>query len=231
MKIDNIKNLTFAHRGIHNNLNIPENSIRAFQKAVERKIPIELDVRIIKDNTLIVFHDNNLRRMTGIFKKTNNCTYKDLEKINLLKTEYKIPTLKEVLNLVDGKVPLNIELKNDKRINELGKYITKELDNYKGDFIIQSFYPKIIRWFKMNKPDYTRGLLINDDFDNKSNNYFNIILKYTSPNFLSVYKKVVKNKKIQNYRKNIPILTWTIKNDNEINKYKEYTDGFIRNIR
>ena len=83
----------------------------------------------------------------------------------------------------------------------------------------------------MNKPDYIRGLLINDDFDNKSNNYFNIILKYTSPNFLSVYKKVVKNKKIQNYRKNIPILTWTIKNDNEINKYKEYTDGFIRNIR
>lgn len=234
MNIEKIKNKTFAHRGIHNNLNIPENSTRAFQKAVERNIPIELDIHILKDNTLVVFHDDNLKRMTKIDACIKNYTYKELKKIRLLNTNYTIPTLQEILKLVDGKVLLNIELKNDGKINDICHILSKELDNYKGDFIIQSFYPKIIRWFKINKPNYIRGLLITKNEKNKLLNYLSttkILFKYCSPNFLSVSKKIVKNKKIQTYRKQIPILTWTIKSDKEIEKYKNDTDGFIRNIK
>ena len=75
MNIKDLKNKVIAHRGIHNNKTVPENSIKAFEKAIKRKIPIELDVHILKDNTLVVFHDDNLKRMTHIDKKIRDYTY------------------------------------------------------------------------------------------------------------------------------------------------------------
>ena len=98
--LHNIK--TIAHRGIHNNIDIPENSLLAFKKAKELNIPIELDIQITKDNRLIVFHDYSLNRMTNIDKKIKDCTYQELSRINLLKTNEKIPLLKDVLKLING---------------------------------------------------------------------------------------------------------------------------------
>ena len=233
MKLDDIKNKVFAHRGIHNNKDIPENSIPAFKKALAKKVPIELDVHILKDNTLVVFHDDNLKRMTKINKNIRNYTYHELEKITLLNTKYKIPTLKEVLKLVNGKVLLLIELKNDKRINTMCEELCKQLDNYKGDFIIQSFYPNIIKWFKKNKPEYIRGLLITNNYKSKALRKIvrsPLIIKYCSPNFLSVTKKILNTKEIKkNKEKGIPIFAWTIKKDNEIEKLKDKADVFISN--
>ena len=60
------QNLIFAHRGVHNNIDIPENSLLSFKKALKNNLNIEIDVQLTKDNVLIVFHDNNFKRMTGI---------------------------------------------------------------------------------------------------------------------------------------------------------------------
>jgi len=233
MDLKNIINKTIAHRGIHNNLNIPENSIKAFQKALDKNLPIELDIHILKDNTLIVFHDDNLKRMTGINENIKDYTYNELNKLKLLNTNYKIPTLKEVLELVNGKVPIIIELKNDKRTNKMCNELVNELKNYKGEFIIQSFYPSIINWFKKNKPEYIRGLLISNNYKNKLTKFLiktKLLLKYTSPNFLSVSKNILNNKKIQRERhKGTPVFVWTIKNKDEINNLKNKADAFISN--
>ena len=70
-----LKGYEFKHRGLHKN--VPENSLSAFRKALYRNMPIELDVRITKDSKLVVFHDANLKRMTGIDKKI----YKKLTKL------------------------------------------------------------------------------------------------------------------------------------------------------
>ena len=100
-----------SHRGVHDNDKVPENSIEAFKLAIKKGYIIELDVHLLKDNEIVVFHDDNLLRMTGVNKKIKNTTYKELQELKLLDTRYKIPKLIDVLNLVDGKVPLLIELK------------------------------------------------------------------------------------------------------------------------
>ena len=106
-----------AHRGMFSNPTIPENSIMAFKKALEFSYPIELDVQLTKDNILVVFHDDNLKRITGIDKRVEDCTYDELKKLTLFDTKEHIPSFKEVLDLVDGKVLLDIEIKPTKRIN------------------------------------------------------------------------------------------------------------------
>jgi hypothetical protein len=93
------ENLFFAHRGVHDNIRIPENSIIAFKEALNNKLNIELDVQLTKDNILIVFHDNNLKRMTGIDKNINELTYNELRNLKLLNTNEHIPTFKDVLEL------------------------------------------------------------------------------------------------------------------------------------
>ena len=66
MKKINFKSRIIAHRGIHNNLDIPENSIKSFKEAIKQKLPIEFDVQLTKDNKIIIFHDYNLKRMTNL---------------------------------------------------------------------------------------------------------------------------------------------------------------------
>ena len=85
-----------AHRGIHNNKEIPENSLAAFKQALKLNYPIELDVQLTKDNTLVVFHDYNLKRLTNKDLILQQATYDDLKKLSLLNTTEKIPNLKEV---------------------------------------------------------------------------------------------------------------------------------------
>ena len=159
-----LKDNIIAHRGLHNNL-IPENSIESFKNAIKNNYIIELDVHLIKDNTIVVFHDDNLRRMTGIDGFIKDYTYEELLKLNLLNTSYKIPKLIDVLNLVDGKVPIIVELKYDQKVGKLEKELVKILDKYKGRFCVKNFNPFSIIWFRIHRKNYIRGLLLNNRYD------------------------------------------------------------------
>ena len=223
----NFDNLLFAHRGVHNNIDIPENSIKAFKLALKNNLNIELDIQLTKDNVLVVFHDENLKRITDINKKLNELTYKEIKKIKLLKTNQYIPTLKEVLDIINGKVILDIEIKDTNKINLLCEKLVSELKNYNYPFIIKSFNPKIVRWFKKNKPEYVRGLLIKDNLYNKF--IGKIIIKYCKPNFLAVSKKFIDKNGIKSNWKKYNILIWTIIKKEEINKYTNITNNFICN--
>ena len=221
------ENLLIAHRGVHNNIDIPENTLQAFKKAIKNNIDIELDVRLTKDNILVVFHDDNLKRMTGINKHMDDITYDELKDINLSNTNHTIPTFNKALKVINGKVLLNIEIKDTKKIKTIYNKVIEELQNYNYPFIIQSFNPKIVRYFKKHKKNYICGLLIKDDLYNKLTG--NLIIKYCKPNFLAISKKYIDKNGINKHLKKYPLLIWTILNKDEINKYNDLTNNFICN--
>lgn len=211
-----LKDSLIAHRGVH--IDAPENTIGAFKKAIKRNYIIEFDVHLLKDNTIIVFHDNNLKRMIGEDKKLKDCTYEDIKDLRLLDTDYRIPTLNEVLKIIDGKVPIIVELKSDRRVGLLETELVKQLDKYKGKFCVKSFNPLSIRWFKKNRPNYIRGLLVS----NKKRSIANALcrsklsLLLSKPDFISCNYKLHNNKRILKYMKKNPVIAWTIKNEEEL---------------
>ena len=230
--IPNLENIIIAHRGNHNS-KIPENSLLAFKTSLKENRPIEMDVQLTKDNVLVAFHDYNLLRMTNKNLFLQDLTYSELKEISLLNTSEKIPTLKEVLNLIKGKVLLDIEIKNTKRINATCKELLKELQNYPKNYLVKSFNPLIVLWFKKNAPNIPRGLLITDNYSNSKiiNRILKsqAIIKLCAPDFLAISKKMLKQKKWQKYQEKVPILIWTIKNRQEIS-YKNKNVGYICNI-
>lgn len=150
----------YAHRGLFDNdTDAPENSLRAFQKAVEAGYGIEFDVQLSKDDVPIVFHDATLKRMCGVEGQVWEFTMEELQKMKLGNSKETIPTLRQVLQIVDGKVPLIIEYKMDRvdtKVCELGNEILKD---YEGVYCMESFHPLAVRWYRNNRPDVVRGQL------------------------------------------------------------------------
>lgn len=166
-----------AHRGYHFDDNTPENSLASFRACIEKKLPIELDVHIISDGTALVFHDDSFERMTGYHKDIYVSTYSEVANLKLLKSEEKIPTLQDVLDLVDGRVPLVIELKCLQHDGRLEHQVYNLLREYHGPYCIQSFNPYTLLWFKRFAPQITRGFLSGDYSDSKLSFLEKFILK------------------------------------------------------
>lgn len=232
--INFLKNNLIAHRGMHNiNQGIPENTIKAFENAIKNNYIIELDVHILKDNNIVVFHDDNLKRMTGIDKNLKDVTFDEIRNLKLQNTNSYIPLFKDVLNLINGKTPIIIELKYDVKSGRLEKKLLELLKNYNGKFVIKSFSPLSIYWFKKHAPNIIRGQL-SCDFTKSNYNFikkfvlrnmlFNII---TKPDFISFAIDSFPNKKVANFRKKKLVLGWTIKTHSDFLKAKNYCDNFI----
>lgn len=220
--------MKIAHRGIFNNIDIPENSIMSFEKAIEYNYPIELDIQLTSDNKIIVFHDENLKRMANIDKYIKDLSLDKIKKYKLLCTKENIPTLSEVLNTINGKVPIIIEIKKSNNYKNMISILNKELELYKGDIIIQSFYPKVI--YKTRRY-YKSGLLITKKYKNK---YANIIFHYLQqlycrPNFISMNHKLLKYKYYKNLTNKYKTYIWTIKRKEDIDKYKTENYNYICN--
>ena len=230
MDVNFLKNNLIAHRGLHNKI-IPENSIPAFKEAIKNNYIIEFDVHILKDNNVVVFHDDNLKRLTGIDKKIKDTTYNEIKNLKLNNTENYIPLLKDVLKLVNGRVPLLIELKFDNKVGLLEDKLIDIMKDYKGLYAYQSFSPFSLIYLK-KRTNMPRGLLVSDFKNNKINIIKKIFLKnmllnfLVKPDFISVNYNFLNRKKIQKYKNKLLILTWTIRN-NDFDKYKDLCDNFI----
>ena len=136
----------YAHRGLHDNSgDIPENSIPAFKKAIEAGYGIEFDVQLTKDRIPIVFHDDTLERVCGVSGSAKDYTYKELLEFHLFDTKEHIPTLSEVLSLVNSQVPLIIELKFPENPATVCHYADAVIKNYKGVYCIESFRAVLFR--------------------------------------------------------------------------------------
>lgn len=226
-----MKNKLIAHRGLHDK-DTPENSMGALKKALEKDIAVEFDVHLLKDNKIVVFHDNNLKRMTGIDKKINELSYDEIKDIKLANSDEKIPLLEDVLKLVNGKVLLDIELKCDHEKYKLEDALIDVLKDYTGKIVLKSFDYKTVKYLK-KKTSYKVGLLIKNlegKNINKVDRYLlksNLFLKYIKPDFIACDYRILDYKNIKSFRTKNPIFTWTIKDKNILEQVKDKADYYL----
>lgn len=157
-EMERYKFTRFAHRGLHRD-GIEENSRSAFLRAMEAGFGIELDVRLSSDGELVVFHDETLSRMCGIDGKVVDYTAEELAGFRLGNSEEGIPTFREVLELVDGAVPLLIEIKKDLGEGKVAEKFLEVIEGYKGEYIVESFNPLALRTIRRANPDILLGIL------------------------------------------------------------------------
>lgn len=219
-----------AHRGLHS-ADAPENSLAAFARAAEAGYPIELDVRPIDDGTVVVYHDGILTRLTDRDGYVCNLSKADLAEIRLGGTDEKIPTFNEVLELVAGRTPLLIEIKNEGTVGALERETLNILQSYKGEYAVQSFNPYSMEFFKKNAPQIPRGQLAMMIKDKQFGFIKRRLLsrlklnKVSSPDFISYNALDLPNKYVT--RTGLPVLAWTIHSNTELEKAKPYCDNII----
>ena len=160
----------------------------AFRLAVENGYGMEFDLHLLKDGNLGVMHDSLLNRTTGQAGRIEDLTTEDLKNYRLENTEDTIPKFLDVLTLVDGKVPLIIELKpEDGNHAKLAETACNMLKGYKGVYCIESFDPRCIAWLRKNRPDIIRGQLSENFFRDRTDlsDTLKFLLTHNLANFLS----------------------------------------------
>ena len=150
----------YAHRGLHRiDKSVPENSIPAFEAAARIGYGVELDLHLTRDGEVVVFHDDDLKRLCGADVRVEELTLEELRAYRLCGTQYGIPTFKEVLAAIDGRCPMIVELKQTARRRELCRKSYELLREYKGRWCMESFDPRMVLWYRVHAPEALRGQL------------------------------------------------------------------------
>ena len=227
----------FAHRGLHDNASdTPENSMAAFRKAVEAGLGMELDVQVTKDGVPVVFHDFKLERICGAPGKIADSTYEELQAYTLCDSKERIPRFSELLEMVDGQVPLIVEIKAETANVSCCGIIDSLLRAYRGPYCIESFNPMVLWWFRRNHGDVVRGQL-SSNF-RREGEYWNILyfaMTHLLFNFLTKPDFIAYNHKFSEepgrricrrlYRH--PAAAWTIRSQQDLEALKGEYDVFI----
>lgn len=246
----------YAHRGLFDNKgDAPENSMKAFERAVHAGYGIELDVQTTKDGIPVVFHDFTLKRMARypdgecpadaqraedgsyiIPGRICDYTWEELSRFHLLDTGERIPRFDEFLRLVRGQVPLIVELKIELKDLTVCRKAQELLDDYDGVYCIESFNPLGLWWYRRKRPEVMRGQLA-DSF-RKSEGWhapLYYILEFLLMNILAKPDFIAYNHK---YRRNLsrvlctklygalPV-AWTIRSEQELAENSRYFDIMI----
>ena len=223
-----------AHRGLHDET-VPENSIEAFEAAIAAGCPIEIDVQVTKDKVPVVFHDDNLERLTGLKKRVTRVKFAKLKNLKLTDTNHDIPTFKEFLELVAGRVPILVELKKNRGSRGIEKLVVEMLQKYGGDFAIQSFHPIAIRKVRKIDPSLYCGLLSSKLSEMKMLRIKKAAVKnarlffMAKPDFVSFEINSFPNDRVKRFREELqlPIIGWTIRTKEDIDRAREFCDGII----
>jgi glycerophosphoryl diester phosphodiesterase len=154
----------FTHRALHDRkAGRVENSLKSIKAALDAGYGIEMDLQLSRDGQAMVFHDDLLDRLTGEAGPVRDRTRAELETIALTDDGGTIPALDTVLELVGGKVPLLIEIKDQDGamgpdVGRLEKATCAALDGYKGDVALMSFNPHAVAACGQYAPDIPRGI-------------------------------------------------------------------------
>lgn len=234
--MEKYKNKYYAHRGLHNDERA-ENSMSAFRAAVEGGYGIELDVRLSKDGKLVVFHDDTLDRVCGREGKVIDFTADELKTFSLSGTQDGIPLFTDVLSLVDGRIPLLVEIKENPGDSSVSTTTCEILKDYHGDYIIESFNPLSLKVVKEKLPDVSRGILCqqymkNDNFKKPLYFFMQMLIANFScrPAFIAFYHKHWKSGALRIARAifKVPTIAWTTKSpEEEALARKHGFDGII----
>lgn len=153
-----------AHRGYHDRAaGRIENTLPAAEAAIARNFAIECDLQLTADGRVVVFHDDTLDRLGEAEGPVGARTLADLRAVRLRDTDARIPTLEDLLDLVDGQVPLVIELKSqwngDRRLEQA---VAPILDGYSGPAAVMSFDPMSMVAMRRLLPSLPRGMTADD---------------------------------------------------------------------
>ena len=171
-----LRNWYYAHRGLHS-AGVPENSLAAFSAAKAAGYGIELDIHLMQDGELAVIHDSSLKRVADADITIETLSASQLNDYYLERTMEHIPLFTQVLELINGQVPLIVELKpTTENYAQLCKKACDLLENYSGLYCIESFDPRCIAWLRKHRPNIIRGQLTQDFF--KSNGKYPWMLKF-----------------------------------------------------
>jgi len=214
----------------------------AFEAACQAGYGIELDTQLSSDGEVMVFHDWKLDRLTEGRSDLKDMSRSDLAELSLAGTDQRIPTLAEVLQLVAGRVPLLVEIKNRHRhAGALESAVAELLKTYQGPCAILSFNPFSVAWFARRLPDMLRG---------QTSSHFPQIntqvpwpvrtaLKHmifnpiSRPDFIVYdHRALTMRSPRRARRRGLPLLTFTIKTEDELAHARQHADNVIfENVR
>lgn len=209
-----------AHRGLHD-ARAPENTLPAFEAAARAGYPIELDVHMLGDGTVVVFHDDDLARATRVARDLSEETGQSIRTHKLFDTEYGIPTLSEVLELVAGRVPVLVEIKNGRSQRGVEQAVYRQIERYHGELAIQSFNPFAVAWFARNAPHVIRGQLAGPLEDHPGLTRVQrfatrhlLTTLWSWPHFVNYDLQALPNAWVQGLARSadVPLLCWTVRN-------------------
>lgn len=241
MKKDWLYDVFVAHRGLHDSeKGIVENTLPAFQAAIDAGYNIELDVQLTKDGKLVVYHDDNFKRVCGIDADVDSLDYDYIKKnVRFLANpdpSVYVPLFSEVAALCEGKTGMMIEIK--KKGDEFYDYkveeaLLKELKNYKGDFIVKSFNPYSVDFFRTQAPLYRRGFLCSkstiDEYEPETREKVREILfdKDKKVEFFDYGIWLLGSPLYNQIKGTMPIFVWTVRSQKEYDDNKHLFDNMI----
>ena len=222
-----------AHRGLHG-LRTPELSRAAMSSAVEAGVAIEIDVRLCKD-AVVVIHDEDTERVTGVRLVVSDSSLEELQALAVLGSAEPLPSLDEALALVRGRVPLLIEVKHRIPPDQIGPAVLASLDGYRGAWAVQSFDPRIVRWFRRHAPTALRGQISGDLSQEGLGRFRRLVLEtmiynaVTRPHFLVWDADGLPHRVVQFWCLVLrcPVLSWTVRTDQQLLRARAAGAGVI----
>lgn len=244
MAKDWLSDKPFAHRGLHGSITgHVENSLSAFLAASQKGHGFELDILLSQDDKAMVYHDLTLTRLTGMLGKIQDFTADQLSKIPLGSTKDTILTLKKILQKVNTAHPILIEIKGDQgRPEAIAQAVYQDIKDYEGPVAIMSFTPEIVRWFQQKAPQIHRGLVATpiksaNAEDQMPVDYYNLAdqkrrIDYLLVDFIAYDIGALPNEVTEYCRhQKIPVLTWTVRSEDQQHSARHYADNIIYEIR
>lgn len=234
---DMLQGVYYAHRGLHDNAtDAPENSMAAFKKAVEAGYGIELDVQLTKDEIPVIFHDETLKRICNAEGNVRDYTYEELQQFTLCDSEEKIPLFQGFLDMVDGRVPLIVEIKIHEKAGKVCAKVDEILSKYEGPYCMESFHPLAVRWYKKHRSQVIRGQLSSNfkaELKKEAFSHFlvhHLLLNFLArPDFIAYnhqYKQVLSRRICQHFYKALSV-AWTIRSQEELDAARDSFSLFI----
>jgi glycerophosphoryl diester phosphodiesterase len=211
----------FAHRGLHNDV-YPENTLGAFKHAVEKNYDVECDIQLTSDEKIVVFHDKNLKRLCGVDKIVEECTYEELQKCRINKTNETIPLLSDMFNVLPQNTKLLIEFKPTKRHEKIVSMFLEYMKGIPNIYAIHSFDPRIILDFKLQAPDVIRGIISENfslkEYGLKGKIAGNLLLnRKIKPDFINYGFKDLPRKQLDRLmKKGMIILSYTARSQSDL---------------
>ena len=225
-----------AHRGLWSPDGPPENSLGAFQAACAAGYGIELDVQLSADGEAMVFHDDDLARMTGAPGKIGDYSAADLGRLRLAGSDETIPTLPETLALVGHRALMHVELKTPYgRVGPLEQRVHDILIDHNGPVCVIGFNPYSHGWFADRFPGVLRGL---DSYsyrhaphlmESQRQSFANLEhVAIARPHFLALGLDMLPNLRATKYREQgMPIVAWTVRRPDQWEAIKDGCDNLI----